>query len=1021
MRIVIVILIFLVSNSQAQILINEVSSASTPGYVDEDGDQEDWIELYNTTASPINLQDYTIRYRESTGSKDWRFPSVVIQPNEFLTVFASEKNRKTWFDHWEVPVFANNPWKYFIGTTNPPPTWRDVTFNDASWLTGAGGIGYGDGDDSTVVPPCWSIYMRKSFFIADTSIIPTCALLLDFDDAFVAYLNGVEIARYGIGVQGDSPAYNVSAYDEHEAQLYSTGNFSAAFFISPEMVDSALKPGNNVLTIQTHNYSGGLDDLSSIVYFLIGVNSTTVTYYPFPADIRLHTNFNLHSSGQSLILKNPTGLVIDSVNIGPMQMSDSRGRSPDGSTNWCLFDISTPDTTNNPSACYLDYGAPANFNLAAGFYNTTQMVSISSVTPGSIRYTTNGNEPTLFSSIYTAPLTIGANTVLRAKVFPSNPVFLPATITTNSYFINENITLPVISLTSDHYNLFDYNYGIYEMGPNADSLNLPYQGANFWQGWERPANIEYFDENNAAQFEISSGIKIQGNFSKSWPQRGFTVKAKDNYGGTDVNYLLFPDKPNITSYRSFNIRNAGSDWNTCHFRDRLNQKSVQEMCKVEVMDGRPCVLFINGMYWGVYELREKQDENYIESNTGFSKDKLDFLEFDGSIISGSNKGFLDMVSFISTNDMSLSANYDSAKAMLDIENFADYFAIETYVVNIDWLGTYTNNIKFWRSNKPVTKWRYMLWDTDLSLGFLPSFGGSDTTNMLSNAINPPNYNPHSAMLNSLLNNTEFKNYFVNRYADLMNTIFTPSVINNKAMGIHDEMLPEMSRHFTRWSGTSPMPGYIGRSNNVPEWEIQIDSLQLFTNNRQSIARNYVQQQFGLAKQVDVTLNVEPAGAGIVQISTIVPTPLPWSGVYFDGVPVTMHIRSNPGYKFLYWKSDNIITTENTDTVITLNIDTNDVFTAYFREFENSILVYPNPFSDAFTVEYEVRENMQAELLMYDVLGKKVKTFFSYETFQAQGKHSLTVNPHSFALATGVYILKYKSGDFESTIKLVREK
>ncbi|HEY0030843.1 MAG TPA: lamin tail domain-containing protein, partial [Bacteroidia bacterium] len=193
-----IVLLFSFSTLDAQIVINEVSSASVSNYLDEDGDQEDWIEFYNTSSLPVNMNGYSITSTENGKIKSWTFPAIIIKPNNYITVFCSGKNRSAYFDHWEVPVYANNPWKYFLGASNPPATWRSLTFNDASWTTGNGGIGYGDGDDSTVTPPVYSVFMRKTFTVADTSKIPTALLLLDYDDAFVAYLNDVEIARSNI-------------------------------------------------------------------------------------------------------------------------------------------------------------------------------------------------------------------------------------------------------------------------------------------------------------------------------------------------------------------------------------------------------------------------------------------------------------------------------------------------------------------------------------------------------------------------------------------------------------------------------------------------------------------------------------------------------------------------------------------------------------------------------------------------------------------------------------------------------
>jgi hypothetical protein len=1006
---------------RSQIRINEVSSASVSTFLDEDGDQEDWIELYNSSGVAIDLEGFKISRKEEGKTKSWTFPSIIIKPYAYLTIFCSEKNRKAYFDHWEVPVYANDYWKYFPGTMDPPATWRSNTFNDAGWPTGQGGIGYGDGDDSTVTAPLYSVFMRKSFNIADTSKIPTAALLIDYDDAFVAYLNDVEIARSNIGVYGDHPAYNTSAYDEHEALMYQTGDFSGGYFVSPEVMDSALRPGNNVFSIQVHNYSGGLDDLSAIPYLLIGVNDTAVTYFPFAATVNLHTDFNLNSTGQEITLLNALGTIEDQHTIPAMQINHSYGRRPDGSSTWAYFDVPTPTGTNNASTYYNGYAGKPVFTLPAGFYTGPQTVGISAGS-GVIRYTLDGTDPNNSSPLFTAPLTIDSTTVVRARVYSSSPLDLPGEIITNTYFINENISLPVVALTSDPVNLFDHNYGIYVFGPNADTTTVPFFGSNFWQGWERPANIEFFDDAGVQGFETPSAISIQGNYSKAWPQRGFSVKAKENYNGSAIEYPLFPSKPHITEYKSFNIRNAGSDWNTCHMRDRFNQKTVQGKTDIDIMDGRPCVLFINGKYWGVYELRERQDKNYIESNTGVSADKIDFLEFDGNIIEGSNEHFLDMAAMIGTSNMALPANYAQVKNMLDIENFVDYFATETFVMNIDWLGSYTNNIKFWRPNKPAGKWRYMLWDTDLSLGFAEALGtGQPEMNMLSLAIDPTTPNPHSTMLKGLLENTEFRHYFVNRYADLMNTIFQPSEMQERAYALRDEMLPEMTRHFNRWGMTSTIwGGFIGRSTDVPSWNNEIDTMLQWSSERIGHARDQVEAQFALTKQVDVTLNVYPEGAGKIHISTITPESLPWTGVYFDGVPVTMTVEANPGFQFTHWQSNYNVTTPFTGKSLTLNISSDDTFTAYFEQLEDMFEVYPNPFDDQLTFVYTLPEDKQVSIRIYNSIGQLVAEPVSDGQYSKAGTNTITIDPGS-KLNNGIYFVEMRSADLNKTVKLVRSR
>jgi hypothetical protein len=1005
-------------------MINEVSSAADTAFLDEDKSMEDWIEFYNTTSSSINMNGYKIIRDENGRTKSWTFPDILIKAHSYLTVFCSEKNRTEWFDHWEVPVYANNVWKYFPGTSEPPAAWRDITFNDASWASGIGGIGYGDGDDSTVTAADTSLYMRKSFLIADTSKIAIAALLIDYDDAFVAYLNGVEIARANIGIYGDHPAHNAMAYEEHEALLYQAGVFSGGFYVFSNVIDSALKPGLNVFSIQIHNYKDGMNDMSCIPYFLIGVKDTTITYFPFPAKIHLHTDFNLTNTGQLLKLKDPSGTVIDSASIGYMQMNHTRERIPDGSANWCISRTPTPDSTNNFSYCFTSYTNAPAISLPAGFYTGSQSVNLTANPGDIIRYTQDGSMPTVFSPAFSSAFSVSSSQVIRARSFSASADILPGIEASNTYFINENISVPVVSLSTDPGNLFDKNYGIYVFGPNADTINFPFFGANFWQDWSRPAHIEFFDESNDERFELNCELKIQGNYSKGFPQRGFTVKAKDDYGGHMVSYHLFPDKP-VTEFKSFNIRNAGSDWNKCHMLDRINQKNVQSLTHLDIMDGRPCVLFINGTYWGMYELRERQDKFYIASNHNVDADQLDFLEFDGNIIEGSNNGFLSMVNYIASNSMTVEANYDSAQRMIDIENFADYFIVETYIINVDWLGSYTNNIKFWRTNNPIGRWRYMLWDTDLSLGRNPTTGNA-SINMLDRAINPAKSNPHSVMLKQLLKNTGFRNYFVNRYCDLLNTIYLPDKFKITADNLHNEMLPEMARHLQLWGNFDSLPypyplyySLLGLSDDVPSWEQNIDTVKSFMETRPYYAFNHLQNQFLLPQQVGVTLNVYPVGAGIIKLNTIYPGTFPWSGTYMDGVPITMTAIPNSGYRFSHWQSPQLIASPIENSSVTLNVNHNETFTAYFELLSMSFDVYPNPFAEEFIINFQLPEEAQVSLKILNMLGQEVSEIISDRHFTEAGKYSFTVNSKALTFTSGVYFIKFKVNDFLQMKKLLK--
>jgi len=155
-------------------------------------------------------------------------------------------------NHWETVVFDNDIWKYLVAVSEPDTNWRKMSFNDGSWLQGQGGVGYGDGDDNTIIASTVSLYLRKSFNIIDTSKIEQAVLNVDYDDAFVAYLNNVEIARANVGMVGDLPTYNQTSSGLHEALMYQGGN-PDQFLINTQLLKSILLPGNNILSVQVHN------------------------------------------------------------------------------------------------------------------------------------------------------------------------------------------------------------------------------------------------------------------------------------------------------------------------------------------------------------------------------------------------------------------------------------------------------------------------------------------------------------------------------------------------------------------------------------------------------------------------------------------------------------------------------------------------------------------------------------------------------------------------------------------------
>jgi len=910
------LLLSIVFQSSAQIVINELQSANTNTIADEDGEYSDWIELYNSGNSSVNLKNYGLSDNPSNPLK-WKFPAVIMNPGEYLIVFTSGKDRKTIVNHYETAIYYNNIWKYFVGTSEPLSTWKTTVFNDGAWNSGAGGIGYGDGDDNTVIGNTISLYLRKTFNIIDTTHIAEAVFHMDFDDGFVAYINGVEIARNN--VTGNPPSYLQGAASSREALAYQ-GGLPLSFVIDKQLLSSALVPGNNILAIQVHNTDFFSSDLSSIPFLSFGLdnNSTLLFGTPLPwmnlTEKHNHTNFSLGIEGETIVLSDPLGNIISQKTFGYTAPDQSLARNPDGSSTWCISTSPSPGATNNAFVCNNAYISEPSYSMAPGFYPASINVSISCTTPtAQIHYTLNGKLPTITDPLYINPLTIDTTTVLRSKAFNVSG-YLPSEVNTATYFIDETANLPVLSISTDSSNLWDWNNGIYVLGPNADP-NPPHFNANFWQDWQKESHVEYFKPMNSRQFELDALLSINGGWSRDFAQKSFQLEAKSFYNPTEINFQLFENKP-IFSYTSFNLRNSGNDWLNTMFRDDLMQTSVANT-HVDYTEYQPVLVFLNTQYWGLYNMRERSNKDYMAANHGENPDSLDVIHNIGEVQQGTGTDYWNMCNYIINNDISQQSNYDSVKNILDIENYVDYMSTEIYYNNGDWLGDWTNNIKLWKSQHKNAKWRYLLVDMDFGLGL---YGSSFSDNRLLMAVYPSSSNIYSSMFANILQNQVFDNYFINRFADLINTKFHPNNLLKQIQSFRDRIAPEMPRELLKYTGNP----------DLSDWYYnRIGLISDFVQNRPNFARSHIQSFFNLVKQVNVTLDVFPAGAGVIKISTIIPDSLPWSGIYFDGNPVKITAIPNPGYTFSYWEPNTFFPTQNFNNSVTLNISNDDLFRAHF--------------------------------------------------------------------------------------------
>lgn len=874
------------------IKINEVSTSNTSIIKDSDGDYPDWIELYNNSSTSINLSNLFIS-DSGDNLKKWQFPNIELEPDSLMLIFASGKDRTETINHWETVIREGDNCTYLVPQSNPLSEWKSITYDDGTWSVGPTGIGFGDNDDNTTINSTISVFLRCDFRIDDVQQIGDLFLHIDFDDGFVAYLNGEEIARENLGNAGSAISYNTTASDNHEAQMYQ-GNPPNTYPISDKI--DLLQNGENILAIEVHNVSNTSSDLTIIPFLSIGYNRVpnnpqgTLDFLNLKGS-NLHTNFKLKSDGELLLLSNINGEIEDSL-FTKNQLSDySLGRFPNGSDNLFFFSLPTPGKKNIDNGG-IEFLEPPTFSDERGFYQNSFSLQLSNPnTFGEIRYTLDGSEPEENSTLYNGEISISDITVIRAKAFADG--FLSSPTETHTYFVDTEQRLPILSLTTNREHFFDYNTGIYVLGPNAEAAD-PHRGANFWEDWERPIHLEFFEADHKLGFNLNAGVKIFGQWSRANAQKSLSIFARGRYGTSEIDYQLFPDSE-IDKYKSFILRNSGNDWNYSMFRDALIGNIVEPL-NIDKQNYRPVVVYFNGEYWGIHNMREKINTNYLSSHYGIPTDDINIIENGMNLVDGETNSYEEFLNRIETLDMTTDEAFDYIDSTIDVAEFIGYFLAEIFIDNRDWPG---NNIKYWQQRSTNSKWRWIMYDTDF--GFSLYYPGNYTNNTLDFALeaNGPNHpNPpwSTFLLRRFVENEKFKNMFISRYSTYSNTLFSPENTNAVITRFADRISSEIPFHTNKW----------GKS--FSRWEEEIVSLRTFADNRLNTLTQYFANEFRLSGKYELSIsqNIEK---GIVEVTDFVISEDAWEGIYFDNIPVKVTAKPNAGYIFSHWDGD-INSTDN---------------------------------------------------------------------------------------------------------------
>lgn len=554
---------------------------------------------------------------------------------------------------------------------------------------------------------------------------------------------------------------------------------------------------------------------------------------------------------------------------------------------------------------------------------------------------------------YFPPNPIDKSFVIRAKAYVDNQHF--SETATRVYLINKQYSFPIVNINVDDDQLFGYEKGLWVAGKTFDEWRIAnplvdeYETtvtANYWASGsasEVPVNFVYLAQ-GGEKINQTVGIRNHGNGSRFFKNRSYRMYAKSDYGKKDLKYNFFDEYP-YDSFKRLIVRNSGNDTYRTMFRDAFIQK-LNEHLNFSTQKYQPVITFVNGEYYGLMNLRERYDEKYFERVYDIKERELDFLENDALVEVGDSIQYRLVLDFFQTKNLKKKKHYQKALTYIDEVNFTDFQIAEIYAANFDW--PHNNNVYF-RKRVDYTpdapygqdgRFRWLFKDLDAGFNGIDEWiNHSYNHNTLTAAVGSTDQ-----ILQSLLKNDTYKKYFINRFADLMNTCYKEQHVIALINSMQDNIRPEMPKYIERWNLLTSMQN----------WENRVEQLREFARLRPNYQDQHLQAFFNLRGKYRLKAHINDKERGFVKVNTIEINSSTvgvgddyenWQGYYFKTIPVTIEAIALPGYRFVRWEGD----FQATQSKIVINPNGNYKVKAIFKREQGNqattsldFVLYPNP-------------------------------------------------------------------------------
>ncbi|MDE7421923.1 MAG: CotH kinase family protein [Muribaculaceae bacterium] len=690
----------------------------------------------------------------------------------------------------------------------------------------------------------------------------------------------------------------------------------------------------------------------------------------------LHTDFRLESGKDGAVYLFKNDETVDKLEGLKKQPAPNiaYGRVSDNSSDWGYQSVPTPGKSNCGSVCKDILGDPifsVPGKVTSESFDLELSIPEDSPEGTVIRYTLDGKEPTEKSPLYSQPFKINRTRTIRAKLFCDG--YLSPRSTTHSYISHpRKVTLPVVSIVTNNDYFYDNKLGIYVKGTYTN--NTP----NYEYDWRRPINYEYFeDADTPSSINQLCETRVKGGATRGNALKSLAVYANKRFGEKRFNYEFFPDQtPGISEFKSFEMRNSGNDFDYMYMRDAIIQQSMGMNCDLDWQPSRPIILYINGTFKGLLNIRPRSNEDYVYSYYDGLED-IDIIENWKELKEGSWDNYNAFNAFYNAKGHS----FEEFDALMDTSEFCNLMIMATYFDNEDFPG---NNIVMWRPIADGGRWRWISKDTDFGLGLYGQTPQYKTLNWITtpgydnNRNNWANTADATRLFRRLLDTQEFKDMFIDRCAVYMADFLRPEVIKSRIDNRYNDIKFEYKYH---------------RDQINPWWPVysqEVENGKNWANTRWNFFYNHLATFFSLKNPVSLNIAKGSGSNRSLIVNGIPLTATEFDGKFFPGRQLTVQsLSDSDGLYVNGWEVS--VTSKGQTSTSTYQTETLSIP----MPEGNQVVINPILSTEPNAVdELQADFDPTAPCDLYDTAGRKLISL-----------PSATIDNSHLTLSKGIYILR----------------